>query len=527
MTIKENGGELERLRDRMELLHEVSGMQRCSLGMDDWDQRLAAIGVAAFERVRGSRQPLEQDGPNVFLASLVHLHGGHTALMGDVIRSLKSGVGGNNKDCRLLLTDIFQQQEVPLPQGLLERLNLSPGEIEIMAADTLDGKLTELMACLVKLRPGRLFLSHHPQDPLGSALAIPEICNERYLLHHADYKPAFSLMVQGLTPIEFSPSACAFSLVQGLQPVLLPLRAEDYGQRCDGFLRRGALTTATCGCEHKYTNDHIFPYAETVLQVLLKTGGWHVHMGPLDERMLDAIAARLDTAAVDAERFIHLPWVDSLTKALWEHQVDVYLASYPIDGARAQAEVTAAGVPIVSFRKGIQRQERVSDTDDTEQSRNINDDSTAEDPLLIHGRRMWRNYADLRNILEELSKLEVLEEASRKTRASYERLHHPDRFDETLTDILNGYAGREGGVDSQYLKQANSRALGSFSSYLIKSGDEMANKLAEQKQRIDFLQEQRRKQDKRLKELNQRIELLEKQQKGGLRNVLRKMLGKG
>ena len=162
-------------------------------------------------------------------------------------------------------------------------------------------------------------------------------------------------------------------------------------------------------------------YTTIVPLVLAATGGWHIHIGALDDDLLAAIHGGLRAAGIEQARFVHVPLVSSLSHALHEHAVDVYLSSFPIDGARANVEVAAAGVPHLRYRR--------------------EGGTGPPGGFPVAGSVVWSTWGQLREILATLHDRAVLEEKSKLSRGTYDRQHHPRVFAATLDDILAGGAG--------------------------------------------------------------------------------------
>jgi hypothetical protein len=407
----------------MSRLHARTPLRSWALGVAEWDWRLWRIGrewIARYGEMPDRFSDSEHPGADVYLATQVHEHGGHTALIGDFVRALASG------SPHLVVTDAHEHSDATIPETVRSRLGLPASAITVLRAPSLAARVDRLFETLARLRPARLFLFHHPDDPLASVVAQPEVARTRVVVRHADYLPSFAMYLPGVRIVDLTPSAAALTRFLGRAPAWLPLTAPDPGVRPYEFLDEGRLVTASCGSAHKFATEYAFGYAETVGVILRTTGGRHVHIGGLDERLHSQIADVLRRTSVPRDRFVHVPYAPSLPATLWEHRCDLYCASFPIDGARAKVEVMAAGIPYLGH----------STRPDSADAAGAPGDDTL----------VWREYEDLCVTLAGLIDAPRLQEQATRVRAAYERLHHPREFARQLAQILEGGPGREDAV---------------------------------------------------------------------------------
>jgi hypothetical protein len=424
-TLEAVDREVRDMARAMEKLQAEPTLGGPGMGIAEWDWRLwrlgrrclASLGVPPFAASVGGAASGQGAGPrDVYLATQVYADGGHTALIGDFIGAL----GGEN--AWAILTDLGNGNPRPLPETILSRMKLPADRVILLDGPSHAERLDQLFAELLARRPDRLFLFHHPTDPLPSIVAQPEIARERILVHHADATLSFGLHVPGLTLIDLNRSALAPTALGGRRSVLLPLTAPDPGVRPRGFRVRGGLVTASSGTAHKFGANYAFGYAETVAHVLRATRGSHVHIGPLPPQALDEIAAELARYGVPSERFVQVTWTPSLATTLWTHDCDLFLASFPVDGARTKAEVLATGTPYLRHTRW-----------DAEGGLNPKVDA--------EGIAVWRTWEDLAETLSVLEKPGELEALASLSRAVYERSYHPEAFARRLRDILTGSVG--------------------------------------------------------------------------------------
>ena len=305
------GAILETYHTRMVQLQTNASLGKRALSVSGWDWKLWQVGRARLH----SREPHSNveplTGGDVYLATQLYANGGHTALIGDFIRA-------QDAMPHIIVTNVSKHNKLALPDSILERLGVGAEQVTILSGTaTLLEKMEQLMKVLLRLRPRRLFLFHHPEDPLASAVAQPELAGQCIMVHHADGTPSFGLHLPGVQLIELNPIATAMSRQAGLEPACLMLTSPDPGPRPHGFLQRGKLVTASSGSQHKFTKPYAFGYGETLAKVLTTTGGWHLHIGPLDAATLGKIHATLEAEQVSPNRFIHVPWAPSVAACLF------------------------------------------------------------------------------------------------------------------------------------------------------------------------------------------------------------------
>jgi hypothetical protein len=423
-------GTIQKIRD----IQRQPGVGGLALGLREHDWQLWRLGQEWLERheTRTLGVPLAARGgygPDVFLATQLYQNGGHTALIGDFVSALTPTAEGEPPP-QVILTNAFHENGETLPETIRVRTGVAAENAHILRGPTLEARLDQLFTLLLALRPRRLFLFHHPDDPLACVVAQPEIAGQCFLVHHADATPAFGLYLPGVQIIELNPAASAMARAHQLPSELLLLTAPDPGPRPCDFLTQEHLVTATCGGAHKYAGDYVFSYPETVAVILSATGGWHIHIGPLAAETSAVISSALHRAGVAPDRFIHRPWVPSLREALWEHKCDVYVSSFPIDGARAYVEVAASGTPYLGHGRLRSRSDLA---------------------LTPTNAAVWHTWSDLTAALGSLNDPGVLEAKSTQIRKSYEDRHHPAVFRRTLGSIVAGEGGirdpDEGGRD--------------------------------------------------------------------------------
>jgi hypothetical protein len=517
-AIPDHDTSLNQIVAKMNAVHEQAGIGGKALGVPELDWQLWRMGrqwlsrnapEIALAQVSPSRS--SPQGPDVYLATLVYEDGGHTALIGDFVRALGDHDTHSLPATRphLIVSNIGEDEPPANSDSIASRVDIPSENITYLQGATLQQRLENLFALLLKLQPGRLFLFHHPDDPLPSVVAHPEIAGQRFLVHHADSIPSFGMHLPGIQIIDLNPVASAISRAQKLSPALLLLSSPDPGPRPHGFLKRGKLTTATSGRAPKYDTPYVYTYAETVAVVLIATQGWHVHIGPLADSQLDQIHTALAKAEIPEDRFIHVPWVPSVAEALWEYHCDLYFSSFPIDGARTNTEVAASGTPHLRHATNAGRHHH-------------------QDRLALDGGLVWNIWEDLSTTLQEVSNPAILEKKSQQIRSTYDRLYHPGVFADTLNGILHGDSGIDDPEQESRDRAVILSMMKSLTAALIDANNpgDHTQELERQRDRIDFLQDKRRLHEEKIRKLTEQLRQLKSPPppRPGLLTRLRRLL---
>jgi len=208
--------------------------------------------------------------------------------------------------------------------------------------------------------------------------------------------------------------------------LLWPLVVPDGGHRADApFLARGHLTTCTSGGFEKFEAPHcieqvpyLFRYDELLPRMLQASRGTHIHIGKLSGTMLRRISDGIANAGLPDDRFVHVPFVPSLWGALLEHNVDVYVGSFPLGGGRATVEAMGAGLPLVIHS-------------------NYRSHFLSVEFEVYDGAMIWRQSDQLLGFLSSLTSPKLAEHA-RRSRRHYETHHRPERLRSAIEDAARG-----------------------------------------------------------------------------------------
>jgi hypothetical protein len=341
-------------------------------------------------------------GPDIYVASRLYATGGHTALIGDYMRS----AGG--RPAVLALTDMENLGSTIAP-NILAHLKVAPSQFVVCPVASRRGKVGWLDALLARHRPARVFLFTHPQDSAAIAACQPRPGRRYIFVHHVDRRPSLGAFMAGAVHVDLTPFCfdCCRRQAGIADNLFLPIVAPDLGCRRFERPRPGfrGLTTASSGSADKFRLDHRPNYADAVAAVLGLTGGRHVHIGDLPRRYLAHLRAALARQGVAADRIRLVRAVPSLWRALEDFEVDLYIGSFPLRGARASVEAMGSGTPALWHVVG--EASRFHDTH-----------------MKYPEAAVWHEIADLLGIIRGIN-ADWLWRQSQAARRHYEDHHHP------------------------------------------------------------------------------------------------------
>ena len=278
----------------------------------------------------------------VYVVSRLQRSGGHSRLVQDFIRAQPE------KKHLILSTEVGGRSDIEFFSKLFGTkdnvcfVRAPGGDFEV--------RLKWLQSTLLSSQPEHVYLFNHHQDSVAVSAIVPELELEGSFCHHGDHHLCLGVHLSHLSHIDFHPMGfhhCRDEL--GIDNKYLPLTFEDKQSvpvETD-FMQGGNLMTATAARWNKIEVPYYISYLDIIPRVLKATGGQHVHIGRLTPWALFRIYRQMRKQGVQSDRFIYIEWTPSVWKALQEHKVDVYLASFPYGAGLTLIEAMGAGVPVI------------------------------------------------------------------------------------------------------------------------------------------------------------------------------------
>ena len=384
-----------------------------SKALDDLCRRIGEASLALIGQKIDDTGRDQSDRPVfVYIITRLQKSGGHTRVIEDFIKAQPAGRH------IILSTELAGSSDVNyVMKGLAGQAAVI---FERAPKVSYRRRLTWLQERLLKIRPKRVYLFNHHQDSVAVAAVQPEMKLEACFYHHGDHHLCLGVYLSHLRHIDPHPVVyhnCRNVL--GIENTYVPFTVEDKGARPVDlpFLSDGTLTTCTAARLNKIEVPYFISYLDLVPRLLKATGGKHIHIGLLTPWALFRIRRGLKRYGIQPDRFIYSPWVPSVWKALHDHRVDLYIASFPYGGALTLIEAMGAGIPVALHRRISSRIHSGID-------------------LAYPGAFSWRWPDELLNYCVSLTPAD-LKRAGRSGRTHYEKFHSGGRLQGILDTLGN------------------------------------------------------------------------------------------
>jgi predicted O-linked N-acetylglucosamine transferase (SPINDLY family)/capsular polysaccharide biosynthesis protein len=357
--------------------------------------------------------------------------------------------GGHGRHLEYLIKSRPDERHIVLFTGALENnrdFNISQC-LKMGAFPILPSKDLVLFDKLLWLREKihaftfiRLLALHHPEDILA-ALVLHEIAPKKtrhlYVIHHADTVGSIGIELENAAHIAIRDEQFDTLKNYFVKDVfLLPLAYDpqdffpkDIANNYDGAVNKSKsdfITTATCGGSHKFKSHGDLGLPKVLSAVLHSTWGKHIHIGHTSAEFRQAIYEELKNNNIPNDRITFIEEVNSVAKSMLDHNVSLFLSSFPIGGGLTIVEAAYAGIPIAVF-SGAKNQK----------AKYLAGTSHAPRESLL-----WKN---LNSLQEELVKLrgssgnKILLSMSTSSKLWYQELGTYDIFFEKYLAIINEY----------------------------------------------------------------------------------------
>jgi hypothetical protein len=372
--------------------------------LDDLCQEVGAVNLyrlrsGKFSLPDNDKQANNSENVVVYVVSKLQASGGHTAVLADIIRLapparsviLVTGIGG-----------ITDQESIQHRFDFIQNVSFeyAPRGIHIDKLDWLQRKI-------LALKPTDVWLFNHHQDSVAVAAVQPNAGYQLHFYHHGDHHLCLGVHLSYADHVDIHPMGYHYCReeLNIKDNRYLPMAVEDMGDRPEtSQFKCGAdLVTCTAAGFNKVEVPYFIRYVDVIPELLHASGGKHIHIGRLTTLALRRIRSSMRRLGLHDSKFIYIPFVPSVWKALHEYKVDLYITSFPYGGARTLIEVMGAGVPIAAHSHCTSRLLGTFD-------------------MAYEGAFVWRNPQELYHFVKKLD-AEHLESFSKLARKRYLDFH--------------------------------------------------------------------------------------------------------
>ena len=349
-------------------------------------------------------EQIEARAGTLILASEISKTGGHNELIKDIVR-----LHLFDSPVSLVLTDCFSRLDSKLSADFSLEHQIP---VDVLTGRDDEEKFSNTLQLICSRPSKRLVLLTHNQDALGVASAFATKAagwvEEVVFIHHGDHHlslGAASTEFIHVDPHQMGYFHCKNELGHARNhywPLTVNLGAIQ--PRDTPFMSQGHLVTCSSGRPEKFEQGaYLYDYWALIPQLLARTQGVHVHIGELHAGQHEKLLANLADQGVPADRFIHVPWVDSVANALVAQRVDLYISSFPLGGGKATLEAMASGTPLLMHESYRSRFHGGVD-------------------IAYTGALVWRDETEFLSAIEGLD-ADVLRLHSAMAKSHYEKFH--------------------------------------------------------------------------------------------------------
>ena len=177
------------------------------------------------------------------------------------------------------------------------------------------------------------------------------------------------------------------------------------------FNGHSALVTACAAARYYKLSSGNYGYIYNVIRLLKRTGGKHIHYGPIPDTELKSIYTQLAANGLPQDCFINIPWAENLSESMYNECVDVFIEPFPTVSYKITLDVLSAGIPVITHKSYM----RMGITD-----------------FIYPNHMEWSNVDEFIDILSNVTSSQ-LSEYSKLSREYYEQNHMPSVLSKYFT----------------------------------------------------------------------------------------------
>lgn len=275
----------------------------------------------------------------------IYAVGGHSKIAQDISRL----IGADR--VTIILTDLYGDTTyTKIARSNLTKMGYFCRSFMALRSGSELEKCIELYALLRAINPSRVFLLNHHSD-VAAVAATYMFKDVTEFVHHGDHLPCLGATLDYSTHADVTFTCHVACNASGRPADYVGMTLPDLAATPGVRKTAGpSAILATCGSVAKYRHaDRVSKYRWSDWAVAALRDNDHVflHFGPPTDELVADVEAGLRAAGIDPTRYRFMGSVPSLQQALVDHGVDVYVASYPETGGRANLEALAAGLEVI------------------------------------------------------------------------------------------------------------------------------------------------------------------------------------
>lgn len=119
------------------------------------------------------------------------------------------------------------------------------------------------------------------------------------------------------------------------------------------FNGHNGLITASAAARYYKLASGGGGYIDLIIELLKKTGGRHIHYGPIPDEEKRGISKKLSTAGLQSDQFVNIEWAENLGQSMYDEHVDVFIEPFPTVSYKITLDVLSAGIPVFVHKSDV------------------------------------------------------------------------------------------------------------------------------------------------------------------------------
>ena len=109
------------------------------------------------------------------------------------------------------------------------------------------------------------------------------------------------------------------------------------------------LITSTAAARFYKFEGGICEYGDFICKILEQTKGKHIHYGNIPKEKLAEIKQKLADYNISQDDFVHIEWAPCLAQSLYDNNVDIFIAPFPVTSGKILVQLEGAGIPVICY----------------------------------------------------------------------------------------------------------------------------------------------------------------------------------